>query len=274
MDIAKSRNFLLSEYGNIPISKPICYIIKNKEYQEVSLPQLNININSIYNFGGAEIIYDDNENEITVDNISIDEFIENGGNYRYIYWNLNQYYSFPKVNKIIIHKLVYHLNNIDIFSQTVNDSLSNIGNIDFFSELINNKDIKFITNLNNKYGFYLPYGVNLKTLKNEKSENIILSRNEQQKKESLAKNYTYHITTKEGYAVVKYIRYNTNLYYPKKLDGNIPNSYFSKVFLSADRNLSPNWIHISWDISKSPYPFRIEKGKQIPWEIISYKRLE
>ena len=175
---------LLREYGNQGPSTPEVYIldIKNDKIIPSSLKEVQKISNLVYDMGGGETSYFDEYNIVIIDNFDEVEVVDsieansNADKKLYIKYNLENTYSFPKANKIIISQLVYHLDNIENFAKTVDNSLKPDGKIEFFSDIMDKPDIEFIKILTEKYGFKLPEGISLSNIKKQKSQILIIQK--------------------------------------------------------------------------------------------------
>jgi hypothetical protein len=178
------HNEKINEYegdnGEEKNNSPTLYHIINNKTKKLSISNLNkFNIDS-YDLGGAETDqYSDDSKVVIVDNYNIDEYIDNNGPIKdklFINFNLNKYYNFPKVKKIIIVNTVFHLSNIENIAKTINDSLLTGGIIEYGSDFSDNKGIEFLDILKNKYKFYI-----IKITKTSPGELLILSKTKPEK---------------------------------------------------------------------------------------------
>ena len=153
-------NLKINEYGDKGPSTPKVFVVKEDEtYRESPIKLLSRIPNLTYDMGGGETNYYPEKNIVIVDNIPVKEFAESPGYYDiksekvYVEYNLNIPISLPKANKIIVSQVVYHLNNVKNFSQTVNNSLNKGGEINFWTDLEDNeKDTLFLQYMK-EYGF-------------------------------------------------------------------------------------------------------------------------
>jgi hypothetical protein len=157
--IIRDQLHLLKEYGNQGPSIPKVFelIYNNNEINELDINEVNKINNLVYDFGGGETIYYEDENIVIVDNLEENEIIEAMGDEGierkiYIKFNLEKYYPLPKANKILVYQLIYHLNNVENITKTINDSLTSDGVVEFATDKITNLDKKFVSNLE-KMGF-------------------------------------------------------------------------------------------------------------------------
>jgi hypothetical protein len=299
----------LQEYGNQGPSTPEVYIldILNKQVVPSSMKEVQKISNLIYDMGGGETSLYDEFNVVIVDNMDENEVLEGlseGKQKLYIKYNLENSISLPKANKIIASQIVYHLSNIENFAKTVNDSLKPNGILDFFSDIMSKEDKQFVKILVEKYGFFLPDDVSLKSLSKNKYKNLLLRRNKPyvtpKKKEFVPQELVYDITTKEGNARVQYTKLKFpnegSVYTTKKLSGTIPDRYFLYDRKSYKKGRKPDYIGAifhskniipgadgldikPWDPEDGPYPYYQalddkNKWKYIPWDIISFKRVK
>jgi hypothetical protein len=151
----------INEYENTGPSTPKAYIVKSDgSYKESPLSLLSKIPNLTYDMGGGETNHFPQNNVIIVDNIPVEEFAKSPGDIKdgkiYVEYNLNQPYAFPKAKKIIASQLVYHLDNIEAFADTVANSLTDSGTLDFQSDLMNKVDKSFLQHLSDEYGFGIP----------------------------------------------------------------------------------------------------------------------
>jgi len=153
---------LLKEYNNQGPSSPEVYILdtKTKEVIPSSMNEIQKISNLVYDMGGGETSLYDEYNIVIIDNIDENEVLKGILNTSsakkklYIKYNLEKSYTFPKASKIIASQIVYHLNNIEEFTETVVNSLKPNGIIEFNSDIVTSEDKKFIQNLKNS-GFFI-----------------------------------------------------------------------------------------------------------------------
>jgi len=251
---------IIQEYDNQGPSTPEVYIldVTNKQVIPSSMEEVQKLSNLIYDMGGGETSYYDEYNIVIVDNIDENEVLEgisDGKQKLYIKYNLENPISLPKANKIIASQLVYHLDNIENFAKTVNDSLKPNGIFEFFSDIMSKEDKQFLQILVEQYNFFLPDNIPLKSLSKYKQENLLLRRGtpyvtSTPKKENPPTTSTptstpsfleweYDIVAKEGNARVKYTLDKQDYPILQKISGTIPDKYFGKRF--------PKWDVISME---------------------------
>ncbi len=185
----------LKEYNNVGSSTPKVYIIKDDgTYKEAPISLLSKISNLIYDMGGGETNYYPEKNIVIVDNIPVEEFAENPGDIKgekiYVEYNLNLPTSLPKANKIIAAQLAYHLDNVESFAKTVNNSLKDGGTFEFFSDVMSKEDKIFLKYLSGEFGFGIPT-----TLSKYKNSIIKIKKGKYIKP---LESYTYEITDDVG----------------------------------------------------------------------------
>ena len=294
---------LLKEYGNQGPSSPESYLIENEEIQKIPFSDISKISNLEYDMGGGETSLYEEYNIVVIDNIPVEEFAQDPGGDKKIYieYNLENSYSFPKANKIYLSQIVYHIDNIEALAKTVNDSLKSNGILDFFSDIMSKEDKQFIKILVENYGFFLPDNASLKSLSKYKEKNLLLRRGTPyktpKKEKFIPKEWVYDITTKEGNARVKYtlldINYDTfasgkydedtvnkHTYVgTDKISGDIPDKYFLMDISSKKKGVKPKYVGIrfslkTWNPEKGPFPYYETPNGNIPWNIISFKRIQ
>jgi hypothetical protein len=282
---------IIQEYGNQGPSSPEVYILDVTDKQVIpsSMKEVQKLSNLIYDMGGGETSYYDEYNIVIVDNMDENEVLEgisDGKQKLYIKYNLENPISLPKANKIIASQLVYHLDNIENFAKTVNDSLKSNGIFEFFSDIMSKEDKQFLQILVEQYNFFLPDNISLKSLSKYKQENLLLRRNKPfiTPKIEVGKEWVYDIVTKEGNARVKYTTDEINYVDAEKISGTIPDRYFLKDINSRKEGVKPYYVGMrfslkDWNPEKGPYPYyQIPAGedywKYTPWDIISFKRVK
>jgi hypothetical protein len=232
----------LNEYNNVGPSTPKTYIVKNDgTYKEVPIKLLSKISNLIYDMGGGETNYYPEKNIVIVDNIPIEQFAKDPGEIKdekiYVEYNLNQSYSFPKANKILVAQLVYHLDDVKSFAKTVANSLKDGGVIEFFSDVMSKEDKMFLEYLSSEFGFGIPL-----TLFKYKNSTIEITKN---KYTSPTEYYIYEITddigdiskistTKKG-SWWKYVKVEGNLNF-KPIEGLNP-EHFNQLGLEPNEAL-------------------------------------
>jgi len=279
---------LLKEYGNQGPSVPKSYLIENNKIKEISLSDVSKISNLEYDMGGGETSLYEEYNVAVIDNIPVKEFTKDPGGDKKIYieYNLENSYAFPKVNMIHLSQTVYHIDNLEALAKTVNDSLKSNGILDFFSDIMLKEDKQFIKILTEKYGFFLPDDISIKSLSRYKSKNLYLQRNTPyitpEKEPFASKEWIYDITTKEGTAQVKYITDEYGYVDTEKISGTIPDRYFL-MDRNSRKSDEPDYIGMrfsleDWNPEKGPYPYhQVPDGKywkESPWKIISFKKIE
>jgi hypothetical protein len=221
----------LKEYNNVGPSTPKAYIVKDDgTYKEAPIGLLSKISNLTYDMGGGETNYYPEENIVIVDNIPVDEFAENPGDIKgekiYVEYNLNLPTSLPKADKIIAAQLVYHLDNVESFAKTVNNSLKDGGTFEFFSDIMSKEDKIFLKYLSSEFGFGIPT-----TLSKYKNSTIEIKKGEYVKP---LESHMYEITddvgniskisaTKKG-GWWKYVKVEGNLNF-KPIEGLNPEHY-------------------------------------------------
>ena len=159
-----SLNEGINEYNNSGPTTPKVYIVKDDgTYKEAPIELLSKISNLTYDMGGGETNYYPEKNIVIVDNIPVEEFAKEPGDIKdekvYVEYNLNKSISLPKASKIIASQLVYHLDDIKSFAQTVSNSLKSGGTFEFFSDMMFDVDKDFLKHLSKKYGFGLPENI-------------------------------------------------------------------------------------------------------------------
>lgn len=279
---------IIQEYDNQGPSIPEVYILDiiNKQVIPSSMKEVQKLSNLIYDMGGGETSYYDEYNVVIVDNMDENEVLEgisDGKQKLYIKYNLENPISLPKANKIIASQLVYHLDNIENFAKTVNDSLKPNGIFEFFSDIMSKDDKQFLQILVEQYNFFLPDNISLKSLSKYKGKILPLRRNKPfiTPKIEARKEWVYDIVTKEGEAQVRYKMDpdNSNVALAEKISGTIPDIYFTQPF--GDK-LYPLRVLVKglepWDLEKGPFPYYANPNARMqvlqPWDIISFKRVK
>lgn len=153
---------LLKEYGNQGSTTPEVYILDTKTNEVIpsSMSEVQKISNLIYDMGGGETSLYDEYNIVIIDNMNEKDVLKgilltsNSEKKLYIKYNLEKPYSFPPANKIIASQIVYHLKNVEGFSQTINDSLKPGGSIEFNSDTVTSNDKNFLKSLK-ELGFYV-----------------------------------------------------------------------------------------------------------------------
>jgi hypothetical protein len=150
---------IIKEYGNQGPVSPEVYILDiiNNKIIPSSIIEVQKIPNLIYDMGGGETSYYEEYNIVIVDNMDENEVKENileGEKKLYIKCNLENFITLPKANKIIASQIVYHLDDIENFALTINNSLKSGGEIEFNSDIVTYNDVKFIKNLK-ELGFYV-----------------------------------------------------------------------------------------------------------------------
>jgi hypothetical protein len=176
---------ILREYNNQGPSTPEVYIldIKNNKIIPSSLKEVQKISNLVYDMGGGETSYYDEYNIVIIDNLDLDDVVRGiktgskADKKLYIKYNLENTYSFPKADKIIVSQLVYHLDNIENFAKTVNDSLKPNGVIEFFSDEMLDQDVEFIKILIEDYNFNIPKGLTPNNIRRKKSQILKFQKN-------------------------------------------------------------------------------------------------
>ena len=232
----------INEYNNVGPSTPKTYIVKDDgTYKEVPIKLLSKIPNLTYDMGGGETNYYPEKNIVIIDNIPIEEFVKDPGEIKdekiYVEYNLNQSYSFPKANKILVAQLVYHLDDVKSFAKTVANSLKDGGVIEFFSDVMSKEDKMFLEYLSSEFGFGIPL-----TLSKYKNSTIEITKN---KYTSPTEYYIYEITddigdiskistTKKG-SWWKYVKVEGNLNF-KPIEGLNP-EHFNQLGLEPNEAL-------------------------------------
>ena len=153
---------LLKEYSNQGPSIPEVYILNTKTNKVLnsSMNEIQKISNLIYDMGGGESSFYDEYNIVIIDNMDENKVLEGILNTStsekklYIKYNLEKPYSFPPADKIIASQIVYHLKNVEGFTQTINDSLKSSGVVEFNSDMVTSNDKKFLKSLK-ELGFYV-----------------------------------------------------------------------------------------------------------------------
>jgi hypothetical protein len=221
----------IKEYSNTGPSTPKVYIVKaDGNYKEVPIGILSKISNLTYDMGGGETNYYPEKNIVIIDNIPIEEFVKDPGEIKdekiYVEYNLNQSYSFPKANKILVAQLVYHLDDVKSFAKTVANSLKDGGVIEFFSDVMSKEDKMFLEYLSSEFKFGIP-----STLSKYKNTPIKITTN---KYIPPTEYYIYEVTddvgniskistTKKG-SWWKYVKVEGNLNF-KPIEGLNPEHY-------------------------------------------------
>ena len=232
----------INEYNNVGPSTPKTYIVKDDgTYKEVPIKLLSKIPNLTYDMGGGETNYYPEKNIVIIDNIPIEEFVKDPGEIKdekiYVEYNLNQSYSFPKANKILVAQLVYHLDDVKSFAKTVANSLKDGGVIEFFSDVMSKEDKMFLEYLSSEFGFEIPL-----TLSKYKNSTIEITKN---KYTPPTEYYIYEITddigdiskistTKKG-SWWKYVKVKGNLNF-KSIEGLNP-EHFNQLGLEPNEAL-------------------------------------
>jgi phosphopantetheine adenylyltransferase len=232
----------INEYDNSGPTTPKTYIVKDDgTYKEVPIKLLSKIPNLTYDMGGGETNYYPEKNIVIIDNIPIEEFVKDPGEIKdekiYVEYNLNQSYSFPKANKILVAQLVYHLDDIKSFAKTVANSLKDGGVIEFFSDVMSKEDKMFLEYLSSEFGFEIPL-----TLSKYKNSTIEITKN---KYTPPTEYYIYEITddigdiskistTKKG-SWWKYVKVKGNLNF-KSIEGLNP-EHFNQLGLEPNEAL-------------------------------------
>jgi hypothetical protein len=152
------KNYKINEYGNTGPSTPKVFVVKEDgTYRETSIKLLSRIPNLTYDMGGGETNYYPEKNIVIVDNIPVKEFAADPGDIEggkvYVEYNLNIPISLPKANKIIVSQVVYHLDNVKNFSQTLNNSLNKGGEINFWTDLEDAEEDTLFLQYMKEYGF-------------------------------------------------------------------------------------------------------------------------
>ena len=183
IELLKEEIKLLKEYGNRGPKQPKVYLVKNDEtFEEVSISEVTKISNLIYDMGGGETSLYDEYNVVVIDNFPIKDFAKyindnsTPDKKLYISYNLENSYSFPKADEIIISQLIYHLENISNFAETVNNSLKLNGKITFFSDIMCKEDKEFLKTMIKKYGFHFSDNIKFIELSKYKNKNLTLQK--------------------------------------------------------------------------------------------------
>jgi len=227
-----SRHIKLLEYGNEGPSTPEVYIldIKNKKTSPSSIDEIKKVSNLVYDMGGGETSYYDEYNVVIVDNLNEKEVFKGVLNNSdaekkiFIKFNLENSYSFPQANNIIISQLVYHLKNIENFAKTVNNSLKPNGKVNFFSDKMFKIDKQFIKILVEKYNFHLPDNIELQDLSKYKDEDLVLQRGKPHKTPPIVLKFKIKNTETGDEGFIKYEK--TKKGWEETIEGNIPKEDF------------------------------------------------